>query len=138
MIYQKHKQWFYNCQKLAQKHDSMGRYGLVAIAVKGSRILSIGYNSYPSKKSGGSLHKLYTGFGVHAELDLLSSNECANSVVYIAGYTNKGTEICSKPCGRCSTLLLNSQVKSIVFLNTQGILEILPRENLNITIRNWR
>lgn len=103
---------------LAEKHDSHGRVKTCVIAVKNGKIVGIGRNNYA--KSGASKSPLYSLCGIHAELDLLSRHNVAGSTIYIAAVTPTKALACSKPCRRCTTLLLNSTIKNVVYVAMDG------------------
>lgn len=128
-MYDSHLRWYSATQKIAKNHHSGGRYGIAAIVVKNSRILSVGYNYYISRRYGN--HPLYDGVGLHAELSAVLNVDCKNATLYVAGYTEFGTEICTKPCHRCAFIIAHSQLKSVVFLNKDHVLIHVKRGYFN-------
>lgn len=102
---------------------------MVAAVYKGKRIIGTGYNAYPSRRAGETYDPAYAGIGVHAELEALSLYDVRGSTLYLAGVKQTGYEITSKPCARCNNLLINSTVKSIVYLDAeQGIVKVSVRD----------
>lgn len=92
---------------------------MVALAVKGNRIYSMGYNYYPDRQCGGCLHEDYKGLSVHAELSALCQDDCVGTTLFIAGVRHHTGNVLenSKPCGRCSNLIRNSSVRRVVYFH---------------------
>lgn len=87
---------------------------MVAVTYKAKRQISIGYNAYPSRRGGETLHPSYAGIGTHAELDALSKTS-VGSVLYLAGVNHNDTDIVSTPCPRCTRILRDSGIKHVVY-----------------------
>ena len=113
---------------LARLHNSGGRVSTVCIAKKSGKIVGIGKNSY--LKSGISKNPDFLHVGIHAELDAISSLDLEGATLYIAGVTSAGNITCSAPCFRCSKILRNSLVKTIVYLDNAGKIRKVRRRNL--------
>lgn len=123
--------WFENVERMAKGHDSFGQYSIVAAAVKGNRILGVGYNYYPVRQSGAVHSSLYEGMGTHAELACLSGDELNMGVtLFIAGCVVETKHpICSKPCCRCNNLLVNSRVRAIIYRESDmGLVKVKVNE----------
>lgn len=120
--------WFDSVEKMARGHDSFGQYSIVAAAIKGNRILGVGYNYYPNRQSGAVHSPLYAGMGTHAELACLSSEPVTGTTLFIAGcVVDSKYPICSKPCCRCNNLLINSSVRAIVYRDKDmGLIKVKP------------
>lgn len=115
--------WFCAAQKMAQKHDSFGRYKIVALLVKSNRVISVGYNYYSIRR--GSNSPLYKGFGIHAEFSALIGVDSKGATLYVAGYSPHNNEICTEPCDRCKQIIGLSQIKQVIYMNHQKELEVL-------------
>jgi deoxycytidylate deaminase len=135
LLSKRHIQWYKNAQNIARNHDSEGRYSIAAVIAKGNRIFSVGYNYYPGRRAGRTFHPLYKGLGTHAEIVALSSGDCRHAILYIAGYSRFGKEICTKPCGRCVQMILNSTLKAVVYMDNCGELVFCRREDLEGEIK---
>jgi len=109
--------WINSCLRILEKHNSFGRVSIIAVAIKSSRIVGIGYNYFPCRRPGKGIYNL---MGTHAEADLLSRYDVSNCTVYIVGRTNSNILKTTKPCPRCNNLLINSKVKQIIYRDIDG------------------
>jgi deoxycytidylate deaminase len=129
-MYNSQIQWYKNTQELAKVHHSGGRYNIVALLVKGNKIVSVGYNYYPDRRGGSTIHISYDLTGVHAEAAAIINNMYHSSTLFIAGYNENGKEICTLPCRRCINLIQKSQVKVVVCNTFAHILTAIKRKDL--------
>ena len=127
--------WFKNSEKLASTHSSGGKYAMTAVAVKGNRIFSSGYNYYPNRRGGETKDELYHGLGAHAELMCLTSGDVNRCILYIAGVSPSGSLVSSRPCPRCWQLIRNSRVKKIVYAQNGTVKAIKVRDMKHRQIR---
>lgn len=118
MISNKNKKWLEVSFKIAELSDFYP-YKMGCIAVKGGRVIRTGVN----RISPGRLKdKRYHFKGVHCELDLtlnLDKDYLKGSTVYIAGLTQSGNKIHSKPCGICAQRLADYGVRKVYYLDKQ-------------------
>ena len=114
MLSNSQKSWLNNAEKICAAHDSGGKRHMVAIAVVGNRIQSIGKNEYIKYRGGACYDSTYEGRGVHAELACLFNGNCRSSTIYIVG-RSKHSLVTTKPCPLCATLLKNSSVKRLIY-----------------------
>lgn len=112
----------------ALHHESFGKYRICTRLYKGSGHLGSGANYYPERRDGSTLHPEYAGIGVHAELDCVSKYETRRATLYIAGLSKTGFEISARPCWRCSRLLANTNLHSIVFFDGKDLVKIKPSD----------
>ncbi|MBN2654378.1 MAG: dCMP deaminase family protein [Nitrospirae bacterium] len=111
------------------------RYG--AVIVKDHVIIGTGYNGAPR----GYLNCIETGRctrkelnipsgqryelceAVHAEQNAIISGQperMKDSTIYIAGFEEDGGYADSRPCLLCSRMIVNAQIKKVVFIDKQG------------------
>lgn len=109
-------------------HSSFGKYRIVSGVWRGNQFLGWGRNLYKVRRAGETLHPLYAGAGVHAELDALTSLDCRRSTLYIAGVSKTGYEIVAKPCQRCETLVKNSSLLWVVYFHGEKLVKVKPQE----------
>ena len=112
----------------AINHHSFGSYRIVSGAWRGSQFLGWGRNLYKVRRGGETLHPLYTGAGVHAELDSLTSHDCRRATLYIAGVSKTGYEIVTKPCRRCEVLIKNSHLLWVVYFDGEKLVKVKPQD----------
>ena len=124
-------QWLQNAFELSKSHDSGGKYNICALVVKGSSVLTVGWNAYPHIRAGETYSDEYEGLGCHAELHALSNNvDVEKATLYIAGSTSFRTSITSKPCPRCNNLLINSRIAKVCFYNILLVPKIIRVRDL--------
>jgi len=126
MISIKDKNWIQNAEKILTLHNSYGRYKMIALVVKGNKVLAIGKNKYLCRQAGSTLHRDFPR-GVHAEMDALQSN-CEKGTMYLVGETRYGTKISSKPCTFCQKLLANTKLKCIIYYEDGILQKVKPSE----------
>ena len=123
----KDRDWLHNAFKVAKEHDANGKYNMVALAVRGNRILAVGKNDYIKK--GAAKHPGYEYKSIHAELDaivelLRNHPDEKNVTLYVGGWArsdrvNKKTSPMNntKPCPVCERLISETpQIRKVVFV----------------------
>ena len=115
-----------------------------AIIVKDNIIISTGYNGAPRglencsdlgvcqrealKVPAGQRYELCSA--VHAEQNAIingNPERMKNATIYIVGHNADGTFACGKPCLLCRRMILNAQIKNVVYIDTDGsVVDIDP------------
>lgn len=108
--------------KVANKSPFL-RHRLGAVIVKGSRVLSTGYNEIRYTKE-------FRNPTVHAEqaaiLKLLKQqrfNDLNGADIYVTRISPGGNSVLSKPCDMCMGLIQAVGIKNVYYTNTKGISE---------------
>lgn len=83
-----------------------------AVAVKGGRVLAIGYNRLKNRPE--ITHK-YGECSIHAEADVLSRVTAKKVTIYVARVNNSGNPTFSKPCDDCRELMISRGVRKVVY-----------------------
>lgn len=104
----------------ARRHRHNNRYHLCAIIAKGSRIISIGFNSYKTHPKSPMPYHL-----IHAEIDALigiDQEKLKGTTMYVArvGYKRRSRICMSKPCKYCQSVILRSGVRRVIFTIEEG------------------
>ncbi len=111
------------------------RYG--AVITKDNIIVSTGYNGAPSgmkdclEEGKCTRKELQIPHGeryelchsVHAEANAIiraSADELKGSTIYVSGADHGAGECLSEPCMMCKRMILNSQIKKVVFSDGNG------------------
>lgn len=110
--------------------SSFGQHRLGAVIVKGSRVLSAGYNELRYTKE---LKK----WNVHAEeaaiLKLLKAkrlSSLAGADLYVTRFTRGGAVGCSKPCANCQVIIKAVGIRNVHYINKAGYFETYrPTDN---------
>lgn len=88
----------------------------------GSILLSVGYNSYGMTHPEAAKHK-----NIHAEhRALIRRRYHPNNrylTIYIYRENANGIPSCSRPCDNCLSLLADAGVKTVRYINLEGIIE---------------
>ena len=104
--------------------SSHSQHRLGAVIVKGSRILSAGYNDI--YRSSRLLHVNTLHAEAAAILKLLKEkrlSDLCGSELYVTRFTRGGSVGCSKPCAACMDLIRSVGIKKVHYINTKGITE---------------
>jgi len=101
--------------KKTAKKSLFKQHRLGAVIVKGSRILSTGFNQrrYTKELKQPTLHA-----EADAILKLLKSNrleDLAGSTLYVSRFTAGGAVGCSKPCEACQRLIESVGIRKVVY-----------------------
>ena len=108
-----HYQLAMKIANLSTCHFPMG-----CIIVKGSRVLSIGYNTirtHPKQNTYGA-HCI----SIHAELSAILSSQCSikGSTIYVARVNGRKT---SKPCKACYDYMYEAEISKMVYYDGNQI-----------------
>lgn len=103
------------------KKSTFKQHRVGAVLVKGSRVLSTGYNKYGYTKE----LKYPT---IHAEemaivklLKLGFQDKLVNSNLYVTRFTPAGNLGIAKPCSRCMELIRSVGVSHVYFIGSSGV-----------------
>lgn len=115
-------------QMLAAGHKSGGSYNMVALHTKGSNFV---WGKNKLTRNARHLHKGYPEIcGLHAELDLWRVARShgltlQGGTIYIGGTRNRSGKrmTTTRPCEYCAALLVESRVRSAVFLQDGEIMK---------------
>ena len=124
MITTKDKKW----NDLARKFLSTSthsKYRMVAILVKGGRLISAGANKENSAPKR-YVKQIRTNMSLHAEVCCLSgiSKEASRgATIYIVGETAKGNSMLTAPCESCLSFIFHMDLKRIVYETKENKLE---------------
>lgn len=106
--------------KKEAKKSGFKQHRLGAVIVKGSRILSTGFNQRRYTKE-------FKRPTLHAEADailkLLKAGRQADLVgatIYVCRFTAGGVVGCAKPCPACSDLIKSVGIRKVVFTEDDG------------------
>lgn len=106
--------------KKEAKKSGFKQHRLGAVIVKGSRILSTGYNQRRYTKE-------FKKPTLHAEADailkLLKDNRLSDlvgSTLYVCRFTAGGRVGCSKPCDACASLIKSVGIRKVVYTLDDG------------------
>lgn len=101
-------------QKIAATSDRRKKHGCVI--TKGGRVLSIGVNTARNDRSVFETIN-HEDRSYHAEEMALKAigGRASGAVVYVARVGYRGKPLMSKPCDSCMTMLIEANVKKIVY-----------------------
>lgn len=107
--------YFKHAQECA--NESSHKQKLGAVVVKGSRILSRGFNTM--KTSPRSTHPWKS---LHAEATALLGARCniEGADIYVARTTHDGVIANSKPCPYCMKLIKSYGIKNVFYTDNEG------------------
>lgn len=94
-----------------------------AAVFKGSRLISIGWNSTKTHPNSKTRHKAH-----HAEFSALIGNykyDLMGSTIFVARVTPGGAISMAKPCDECQKIIGAAGVKKVYFTNHAGNVEKL-------------
>lgn len=99
---------------------------MVAIVVKGNRLLSIGINSLNAPKRFTRPHR--DNMHLHAEVDALLNldrNKTRGATIFIYGQTAAGNEMSStSPCNTCINMIDTMGIKRVVYMEKGLVKEL--------------
>lgn len=129
--------YFLNIADAVGKRATCLRRSYGAIVVKDNIIISTGYNGAPRglancsdlgicqrevlKVPAGQRYELCSA--VHAEQNAIINGEPSrmkDATIYIVGFNADGTLASGKPCLLCRRMILNAQIKNVVYLDSDG------------------
>lgn len=99
--------------RIAETGTCYKRHG--AILTSGSRVLSVGINTY--KNMPDIVEDAKEEFSVHAEIAALKAygRPVKNGTMYIARIGRRGAPLMSKPCVNCQQALKDAGVRKVVY-----------------------
>jgi deoxycytidylate deaminase len=108
----------------ASEKSRITEWSIGAVLVKGSKIISTGYNKNSGKMM--SLRKQgYRIWSLHAEMVCMLGNNCEGGYLFVAGFKTKNKNpINSKPCKECVKMAKEVGIRGIFYLN-KTIIEYL-------------
>jgi dCMP deaminase len=135
-------EYFINIAKAVSARAACLRRKYGAVITKDNIIVSTGYNGAPAGmkdclEAGKCTRKeLQIPHGeryelchsVHAEANAIiraSGDELKGSIIYVSGADHGAGECLSEPCMMCKRMILNSQIKKVVFSDGNGKYHII-------------
>jgi deoxycytidylate deaminase len=100
------------------------KYRMSCLIVKGGNLISVGINKDSAPKRFYKKHR--PEMKLHSEVDAilgLDKSVTKNSTAYVAGCTAAGSDMISRPCDTCKSVLDYMKVKRIVYLDMKEIKE---------------
>ena len=106
---------------------------LGAVVVDGNRVLSSGYNSYKTRplQHRYNIYRHFDNYELsipsqHAEVDALSpligkEIDWSRIAIFVYRELKNGEKGCSRPCAACSRLIHDLGIKTIYYINKNGI-----------------
>lgn len=126
------RDWFHMTKTLDEvtDHNSGSSYNMLARYVKGQKLHTGRNNLYkPARNVAGHYPDIC---GTHAELDLwrICGKMLSGGTLYVAGRRAKNNSIMgtTKPCEYCSTLLYQTRLNWVVFLDDGKFVKTKPKE----------
>ena len=135
-------EYFINIAKAVSARATCMRRKYGAVITKDNIIVSTGYNGAPSGMKDclealkctrkelqiphGERYELC--HSVHAEANAIiraSADELKGSTIYVSGADPGAGECVSEPCMMCKRMILNSQIKKVVFSDGNGKYQII-------------
>ncbi len=107
--------------------ESDFKYKLAAVIFKGSKIISVGYNSVKKthpliKLLSHRDDKLYLHAEIHA---ILRAKECEGADLLVVRIRNDSEEFSmSKPCKMCERFIRRSGIRNVIYSDGEGNLKI--------------
>lgn len=125
--------------RLVDKHpDQASRFKLCAVAMKGSRVLSIGYNRpktdpnlfkiivkndisemYETSKNG------YISCNIHAETNALKRLKSDADTLFVVRRDLNGKLTMARPCNVCMAAIRQTTIKKVYYSNESGEIECI-------------
>lgn len=106
---------------------------LGAALFAGSKLVSIGFNTYSKSRPGNEFHNQGNSYckSIHAEQTALlkyrkhytNINTIPKFTLYVVRYTNNGSKGCSKPCPMCQKFMREFGINEVVYFNLDGFIE---------------
>lgn len=123
--------------RLVDKHpDSTSRFKLCAVALKGSRVMSIGYNRPKTDPNVFRVittnridcmyktsHTNYVSCNIHAESNALKRLKGDADTLFVIRRDLNGKLTMAKPCNVCMGFIAKTNIKTIFFSNEKGEIE---------------
>ena len=106
---------------------------LGAVVVDGNRVLSSGYNSYKTRplQHKYNIYRHFDNYELsiprqHAEVDALSpligkEIDWSRIAIFVYRELRNGERGCSRPCAACSQLIHDLGIKTIYYINENGV-----------------
>lgn len=129
--------------KAASDHsDGLGGGRKLGAALfAGSRLVSIGFNSYSKSKPTNVFNehgKTYCK-SIHAEQSALlkykrhytNNNGSSKLTLYVVRYTSNGFKGCSKPCSMCQKFMKDFGIDEVVYFDLDGFVTLSKINNRN-------
>jgi len=112
------RSWLNIAIKLAETSEETMKHG--AVVVRGGAVQSMGINKRTNNPfSHPDLHWL----SEHAEMAALRrATRTKGATVYVARVNKRGEQMMSKPCAKCTKLLIESGVKRVVYTINREVL----------------
>src|SRR3990167_11027992 len=101
-------------RKLCKERATRMRFPLVSLAVKGSKILSVGYNEFGTHPMASKTRQI----SIHSEMDAirrLGYNENERLTLYVYRHRRMGSAGLAKPCSACMELIKKSKISKVVY-----------------------
>lgn len=105
-------------EKLAQERNFDVRFPFVCLLTRGSKIISIGYNSHKTHPCAVDTRME----SLHAELDCIRrANETEGTTMYVLRLRKTGFGK-AKPCPVCEAAIKKAKIKKVIYTNTSDSL----------------
>lgn len=100
---------------MASKSVSRRKHG--AVVVKSGRVLGIGFNKDTNNPYTVSPEHIKTHCSRHAEIEAIrdANWNVRGAILYVARINNKGEDRYSKPCGYCERVILDTEIKKVIY-----------------------
>lgn len=100
---------------MASKSESRRKHG--AIVVKSGRVLGTGYNKDTNNPYTVSPEHIKTHCSRHAEIEAIrdANWNVRGATIYVARINNSGEDRYSKPCGYCERVIIDTEIKKVIY-----------------------
>lgn len=116
--------WLAYCVRRARRRDSLQRFRLHAVLVRGGRVQAEGFNFHPTDMHARVVNpKAPTWMGMHAEVACLRSatpEQIRGSTLYVGGVNYTGKLIRTRPCEWCLDIIADAGVQNIAWHDAYG------------------